>query len=154
MYLRTVYMQRTMNTIDYNQVPHNFALCLHTECPMAATCLRRMVWDAIPESEEHLTVLNPSCITPGAECRHYRSAQKEVYARGFCGMKAQMVPAQYAKFSDRLTHYFSRNCYYERRRGDRLCSPKEITHIREVLAEIGLPDLEFDAYEERYNFSD
>ena len=65
-----------------------------------------------------------------------------------------MLPAQYAKFCDKLTHYFSRNSYYERRRGDRLCSPKEMAYIREVLAEIGLPALEFDAYEERHNFCD
>ena len=117
---------------DYNQVPHNFALCLHAECPMADTCLRRMVWSTIPESEEHLTVLNPSCAVPGEECRYYRSAQKEVYARGFRDMQARMLPAQYAKFSGKLMTYFSRNCYYERRRGDRLCSPKEMTYIREV----------------------
>ena len=121
---------------------------------MAATCLRRMVWNAIPESEEHLTILNPSCVVPGTECRYYRSAQKSVYARGFCGMQAQMLPAQYAKFCDKLTHYFSRNSYYERRRGDRLCSPTEMAYIREVLTEIGLPTLEFDAYEERHNFCD
>lgn len=143
-----------MNNIDYNQVPHNFALCLHAECPMATTCLRRMVWSAVPEGEEYLTILNPSGIVPSAGCRYYRPAQKEVYARGFRGMQARMLPAQYAKFSDKLTRYFSRNCYYERRRGDRLCSPKEIAYIREVLAEIGLSALEFDAYEERHNFCD
>lgn len=143
-----------MNRLQEYFVPHNFALCLHAGCPMADTCLRRMVWSAIPESEEHLTVLNPSCAVPGEECRYYRSAQKEVYARGFRGMQARMLPAQYAKFSGKLMTYFSRNCYYERRRGDRLCSPKEIAYIREVLAEIGLPALEFDAYEERYNLCD
>ena len=109
-----------MNDIDYNQVPHNFALCLHAECPMADTCLHRMVWSTVPDSEEHLTVLNPSCTVPGAECRYYRSAQKEVYARGFRGMQAQMLPAQYAQFSGKLMHCFSRNRYFERRRGDRL----------------------------------
>lgn len=36
-----------MNTIDYTQVPYNFALCLHTQCPMASTCLRRLVWDTV-----------------------------------------------------------------------------------------------------------
>ena len=143
-----------MNTIDYTQVPYSFALCLHTQCPMASTCLRRLVWDAVPDSQEQLNVLNPSCTTSSDTCCHYRPVQKEVYARGFCGMQAQMLPAQYAKFSDKLIKYFSRNCYYERRRGDRLCSPKEIVYIREVLTSIGLPHLEFDAYEERYNFAD
>jgi hypothetical protein len=143
-----------MNTIDYTQVPYSFALCLHTQCPMASTCLRRLVWDAVPDRQEQFNVLNPSCTTSSDTCRHYRPVQKEVYARGFCGMQAQMLPAQYAKFSDKLIKYFSRNCYYERRRGDRLCSPKEIVYIREVLTSIGLPHLEFDAYEERYNFAD
>ena len=121
---------------------------------MASTCLRRLVWDTVPDSQEQLNVLNPTCTTPDDTCRHYRPAQKEVYARGFRGMQAQMLPAQYTKFSDKLIKYFSRNCYYERRRGDRLCSPKEIAYIREVLTSIGLPHLEFDAYEERYNFAD
>ena len=143
-----------MNDIDYNQVPHNFALCLHAECPMADTCLHRMVWSAVPDSEEHLTVLNPSCTVPGAECRYYRSAQKEVYARGFRGMQARMVPGQYIAFSQRLISHFSRNSYYERRRGERLCSPKDMAYIREVLADLGLAHLEFDAYEERCNFID
>ena len=143
-----------MSDIEFHQVPRNFALCLHADCLMAATCLRRMVWSVVPGDEEYLTILNPSCTAAHEGCRYYRSAQKAVYARGFCGMQAQMLPAQYAKFSDILTHYFSRNCYYERRRGDRLCSPKEMAYIREVLAEIGLPALEFDAYEERYNFCD
>ena len=143
-----------MSTIDYTQVPYNFALCLHTQCPMASTCLRRLVWDTVPDSQEQLNVLNPSCTTPNDTCRHYRPSQKEVYARGFRGMQAQMLPGQYTKFSDKLIKYFSRNCYYERRRGDRLCSPKEIAYIREVLTSIGLPHLEFDAYEERYNFVD
>lgn len=143
-----------MNTIDYTQVPHHFALCLHVQCPMAGSCLRRMVWSVVPDSEEQLMVLNPSCITPGEQCKCYRPALKEVYARGFRGMQAQMLPAQYAKFSGKLMEYFSRNSYYERRRGERLCSPKEIGYIREVLAEIGLPALEFDAYEEKFNFND
>ena len=137
-----------------DRVPKTFSLCIHAQCPMADTCLHRMVWSAVPDSEEHLTVLNPSCAVPGMGCRYYRSAEKEVFARGFRGMQAQMLPAQYAQFSGKLMHYFSRNCYYERRRGERLCSPADIAYIREVLASIGLPHLEFDAYEEHYNFVD
>ena len=72
----------------------------------------------------------------------------------FVACRHRCCPHSTPKFSDKLIKYFSRNCYYERRRGDRLCSPKEIVYIREVLTSIGLPHLEFDAYEERYNFAD
>ena len=43
---------------------------------------------------------------------------------------------------------------YEHCRGERLCSPKDMAYIREVLACLDLAHLEFDAYEERCNFID
>lgn len=144
--------QTTVKTED--RVPRSFALCIHEQCPMANSCLRRMVWDTVVEKEERFSIISPSRTVPGENCSYFRSAERAIYARGFRGMQAQMLPAQYMAFSQRLTSYFSRNCYFERRRGDRLCSPKDIAYIREVLAEIGLPALEFDAYEEHYNFAD
>ena len=137
-----------------DRAPKNFALCIHEQCPVAGRCLRRMVWNAVVDSEEIISVISPSCAVPGEECRYFRSVERVVYARGFCGMQARMLPGQYAAFSQKLISHFSRNCYYERRRGERLCSPKDIAYIREVLAELGLPHLEFDAYEEHYNFID
>ena len=113
-----------------------------------------MVWNAVVDNEEIISVISPSCAVPGEECRYFRSTERVVYARGFCGMQARMLPGQYVAFSQKLISHFSRNCYYERRRGERLCSPKDIAYIREVLAELGLPHLEFDAYEEHYNFID
>ena len=143
-----------MNTIDYSQVPKNFALCLHSDCPLASQCLRRMVWNALPAEEECISIVNPASVIPGSACRCYRPAELAIYARGFRGMQAQMLPVQYAKFSERLMKHFSRTSYYEHRRGTMLCTPNDIAYIRGVLDELGLPDLEFDAYEERYNWID
>ena len=147
-------MNSQTTTTTEDRVPKTFALCIHEQCPMAERCLRRMAWSAVVDNEEQFPIISPSYAVSGEECRYFRSAERVVYARGFCGMQARMLPGQYAAFSQKLISHFSRNCYYERRRGDRLCSPKEIAYIREVLAEIGLPALEFDAYEERYNFCD
>ena len=36
----------------------------------------------------------------------------------------------------------------------RLCTPSEMVAIRNVLREIGLPELEFDGYLKQYNWSD
>ena len=141
-----------MNTIDYNQVPKTFALCLHSNCPLAAQCLRRRVWDAVPTTEERISIVNPASVTPGDACHCYRSAEPAIYARGFRGMQARMLPAQYAKFSERLIKHFSRTSYFEHRRGKWLCSPSDMAYIRSVLDELGLSALEFDAYEERYNW--
>lgn len=147
-------MKQHPTTKMKDRVPKTFALCIHKQCPMAENCLRRTMWNTAADSEEHFSIISPSRTTPDGDCCYFRSAERAIYARGFRGMQAQMLPAQYVAFSLRLTSYFSRNCYYERRRGDRLCSPKDLAEIRKVLAEIGLPSLDFDAYEEHHNFAD
>lgn len=146
-------MNPQTTTIE-DRVPKTFALCIHEQCPLAERCLRRMAWSAVVDGEEQFSIISPSYAVPDEECRYFRSADRAVYARGFRGMQARMLPAQYVAFSQRLIGHFSRNCYYERRRGDRLCSPKDIAYIREVLVELNLGHLEFDAYEEHYNFID
>lgn len=146
-------MNPQTTTIE-DRVPKTFALCIHEQCPLAERCLRRMAWSAVVDGEEQFSIISPSYAVPDEECHYFRSADRAVYARGFRGMQARMLPAQYVAFSQRLIGHFSRNCYYERRRGDRLCSPKDIAYIREVLVELNLGHLEFDAYEEHYNFID
>ena len=147
-------MNTQMTTTTEDRIPKTFALCIHEQCPLAERCLRRMAWSTIADSEEVFPIISSSYAVPGEECRYFRSAERVVYARGFRGMQARMLPGQYEAFSQRLIGYFSRNSYYERRRGKRLCSPKEMAYIREVLADLGLAHLEFDAYEERCNFID
>ena len=143
-----------MTPIDYTQVPQTFSLCLHSECPLAQQCLRRMVWTVLPASAEHINVINPMCAEPGNTCRYHRPATLITYARGFRGMQAQMLPAQYAKFSERLMEHFSRTSYFEHRRGKLLCTPSDIAYIRGILDELNLSHLEFDTYEEHYNWAD
>ena len=111
-----------LTTIE-DRVPKNFALCIHEQCPVAGQCLRRMAWNAVMDGEEIFSIISPSRAVPGEECHYFRSAEPVVYACGFRGMQARMLPTQYAVFSQRLISHFSRNCYYERRRGERLCSP-------------------------------
>lgn len=143
----------TMNTIDYTQVPQMFSLCIHDACPLAEQCLRHLAWAALPNTEERVSIINPKCASPSETCQHYRSADPVTCARGFRGMQAQMLPAQYAKFSEALMKRFSRSSYYEHRRGTMPCTPDDIAYIRNVLSSLGLPDLEFDAYEENFNWS-
>ena len=147
-------MEKLTTSLQDERVPKTFSLCIHAQCPMADLCLRRVAWNAMVASEERVSIISPMRALQGEDCRYFRPAQRVTYARGFRGMQSQMLPAQYMVFSQRLTNHFSRNSYYERRRGDRLCSPADIAFIREVLSSIGLSHLEFDAYEEHYNFVD
>ena len=69
-------------------------------------------------------------------------------------MQKQMLPGQYETFSYRLQGKFGRTGYFERRRGERLCSPREIQEVNDALKEISLEHLKFDAYEEHYCWDD
>ena len=65
-----------------------------------------------------------------------------------------MLPRQYGVFMSRLTDRFGRTGYFERRRGEKLCSPEDIEFIRSVLEDIGMSHLDFDAFEEHYNWDE
>lgn len=136
-------------------VPGGYALCSRTDCEVCNHCLRHIAYhDVVTEKLWSVTLVNPMRAVPTAECEYFRTDEKVTYAKGFVRMKAEMLPRQYDEFMVRLIGRFGRTGYYERRRGERLCSPAEIVTIRAVLHEIGLPDLEFDCYEKQYNWCD
>lgn len=143
-----------MKTLDFVEVPKTFELCNRTECPMAGSCLRRRAWDALPPMVDKVTIVNPACTTASADCRWYRSDAPVKYGRGLLSAQANMLPGQYDRFSAMLISHFGRNSYFERRRGDRLCTPQDMKYIRRVLASLGLEHLDFDDYTECYNWFD
>lgn len=142
------------NKIDYQKVPSYYMHCLQAECPMASSCLRQLATQAMPEDTVSLRIVNPRLTEQTDKCRFYRSAELQTYARGFVNMKEQMLPRQYIEFMNRLIGKFGRTGYFERRRGERLCSPEEMKTIKTVLQDLKLPQLKFDAYEEQINWSD
>ena len=143
-----------MNKINYNEVPYGFRHCLEATCPMASHCLRQMAMQALPKDEMSVIILNPQMTKPSEDCRFYRSDEPQVYGKGFANMQKHMLPGQYDTFRYRLIGKFGRNPYFERRKGARLCSPNEVKMVKTVLKEIGLEQLEFDAYEKHFCWYD
>ena len=143
-----------MNKINYKDVPGCFLHCINADCPMAEHCLRQIATRALPKDELSVRILNPQITESSENCKFYRSDEPQVYARGFKNMQKQMLPGQYDTFRYRLIGKFGRNPYFERRKGARLCTPKDMLKVKAALKELGLEHLEFDAYEERVNWSD
>jgi hypothetical protein len=121
---------------------------------MANHCLRQLAMQSLPNDYNAVRIVNPNVTKPSADCKFYRSDAPQVYGRGFKNMQKQMLPGQYETFSYRLQGKFGRTGYFERRRGERLCSPREIQEVNDALKEIGLEHLKFDAYEEHYCWDD
>ena len=145
----------TKKKFTLDDVPYGFAMCTRDDCQVCDHCLRHMAYrDVVTEKQWVISHVNPLRVVPNGECEYFRSDEPATYAKGFTKMQRNMLPGQYDEFMCRLIGKFGRTGYYERRRGERLCSPKDIEKIRSVLQEIGLPNLEFDGYLKQHNFCD
>ena len=143
-----------MNKISFKEVPDGYTVCIKSDCPLANNCLRQLAMQVLTKQNRIVRIVNPLLTQPSEQCEFYRSDEPQIYARGFAAMKEEMLPRQYKVFMSRLQSKFGRTGYFERRRGDRLCSPKDIKAIEAVLKDLGLQHLGFDAYEQRYNWND
>lgn len=143
-----------MNKISFKEVPDGYTVCIKSDCPLANNCLRQLAMQVLTKQNRIVRIVNPLLTQPSEQCEFYRSDEPQLYARGFAAMKEEMLPRQYKVFMSRLQSKFGRTGYFERRRGDRLCSPKDIKAIEAVLKDLGLQHLGFDAYEQRYNWND
>ena len=140
--------------ISFKEVPDNYTLCVKADCPMADHCLRQLAMQVLTSRNKILKIVNPLLTQPSEQCEFYRSDEPQVFARGFAAMQEEMLPRQYKVFMKRLQDHFGRTGYFERRRGERLCSPADIVVIEKVLASLGLSHLGFDAYERHLNWKE
>lgn len=139
----------------HKEIPLDYQICLHNDCPRATSCLHQLACQSLMKQENILQLINPSRCTKDEKCTYYRNAAPISYARGFIGMQQQMLPAQYKAFMSALKSIFGRNSYYERRRGDSPLSPDEQKIVLNTLRQVGVTKkLKFDRYEENINWYD
>ena len=141
-----------MKKKTFDLMPDGYPFCIVNDCPVGEHCLRQKAKLKLRKDDKIVRIVNPLRLKGSEQCEFYRSDEPQVFARGFAAMKEEMLPRQYKVFMNRLQDYFGRTGYFERRRGDRLCSPKDISMIEAVLNDLGLSHLSFDAYEQHYNW--
>ena len=139
----------------YTSLPHNYPVCEHSDCPMAATCLHQIAYATFLESEDYLRLINPTKCSKEESCAFYRDNKPITYARGFTNFQKRMFPDQYQMFMMICIGHWSRNSYFERRRGDYLLPPQEQEFILNALKQAGVAeDMKFDSYESHINWYD
>ena len=139
----------------YDELPANYPVCQHAECPLASTCLHQMAYATLITSRDFLHLINPNRCTKDDTCPHYRCSTPITYARGFTNFQKHMYPQQYHEFMRLCISHFSRNPYFERRRGDYPLPPSEQAIILDAAKQAGVTaDLTFDTYEDRLNWYD
>lgn len=139
----------------YTSIPANYAVCLHQDCPKAATCLHQISYQALLEQDNYLNLINPTRCHKDDTCLYYRDSTPVVYARGFINFQTRMFPGQYQTFKSILIDTFGRNPYFDRRNGKTVLPPKEQEVVLKALRKAGITeDFQFDGYEENFNWQD
>lgn len=139
----------------YTTLPSDYTVCLHADCPMAATCLHQIAFSALQKSERFLKLINPSECTKNSTCQHHRDSKPVKFAYGFTGFQKRMFPAQYKTFMNSLIMEFGRNEYFAYRRGETPLSPEYQETVIAALRKVGITeDFPFDRYEEHINYCD
>ena len=141
-----------MKKMTVDLVPDGYPFCIVADCPVGGHCLRQKARQMLGKTDKIVKVVNPRLTQPSEQCEFYRSDEPQVFARGFAAMKEEMLPRQYKVFMSRLQGHFGRTGYFERRRGEKLCTPEDVATIQYVLQELGLQHLGFDAYERHFNW--
>jgi hypothetical protein len=139
----------------YTTLPEHFSGCIHSDCPMAAACLRQVAYSTMMEDEDFLRMVNPRHCSMDKDCKFYRDAAPARYAKGFTNFQKKMFPEQYRDFMSTLIVHFGRSAYFERRSGETLLSPTEQEIVLDALHQVGVKeDFKFDDYVELYNWFD
>lgn len=140
---------------EYITMPDDYAVCLHGDCPLSATCLHQIAYGELSKKCEHLRLISPARCEQSEACRYYRDSKPVRYARGFTNFQQRMYPAQYDQFKSILTARFGRNAYFDRRRGKFALPPSEQAIVMKALRQAGVSEtMDFDSYEERLNWYD
>ncbi len=145
-------MTKDSATKTTEKVPTNYTLCLKSDCPKAANCLRHAAMAMMPAEEQKWSIISPAYLAQmEGECPHYRSAERALYARGFVRMMSALTVKQAHAVKDSIVANFGMNMYYRMRRGERLITPIEQKEIYQLLEKQGVSTRpEFDAYVEDY----
>ncbi len=145
-------MAQQETTKTNNTVPNNYTLCLKSDCPKAATCLRYAATEMMPAEVQRWNIISPAYLAQiEGECPMYRSAEKVQYARGFVRMMSALTVKQAHAVKENIVATFGMNMYYRMRRGERLITPTEQEEIYALLEKQGVSERpEFDAYVEDY----
>ena len=133
-------------------VPTNYTLCVKSDCPKAATCLRHKATQMMSAEVQTWSILSPAYLAQmEGECPHYRSAERVMYARGFVRMMSAMTVHQAHMVKDSIIATFGMAMYYRMRKGTRLITPAEQETIYNLLEQQGITERPaFDAYTEDY----
>ena len=149
--------------IDTSLKPNTYTLCLasESECPLAASCLRSLVYrqeqQALAEKRK-LTIVNhlsESLCYATEQCVAYNSSAKSRFAKGMTHMFDNVPHSEYTVIHNAVKACFSnRTFFFQSKTGARLIPTDTQAKIREVFLQHSLSEPLYDGYVDQYVWKD
>ena len=140
---------------DYSEVPYAFAHCFNTKCPRAAKCLRYLVTSYIPLQLTVVCVVNPA-LTASQEvepCSFFIPDRMKRYASGITHLLDKIPHAEALVIKREIYKFLGRNMYYRIKKHERLATPAQQEHIRQIFLNHGIKEEPvYDTYVEKYDW--
>ena len=140
---------------DYSEVPYAFAHCFNTKCPRAAKCLRYLVTSYIPLQLTVVCVVNPA-LTASQEvepCSFFIPDRMKRYASGITHLLDKIPHAEALVIKREIYNFLGRNMYYRIKNHERLATPAQQEHIRQIFLNHGIKEEPvYDTYVEKYDW--
>ena len=142
-----------MKQLNYEDVPRNWAICFHAECPIADKCLRRHAATLAPEGLSH-----HECVLPAARqddgCTMYVPDEPVAIARGMTHIFKGVASFDVPRLRKMLEACFgSRAQYYRYRAGRFEITPEQQALVAAAFRKMGYTEPPvFDHTSVRYFF--
>lgn len=138
---------------DGNHVPGNITYCFHDQCPMKDQCIHYLCGVYKSERVDRGFSVFPNALRDG-KCQYFAALRIVKVAWGFDllfeDVKAKDAPGLRAK----MKAYLGSNGQYSRYKLGRLrLLPEQQAYIKQMFADKGYQDVEFDHFIDEIDFS-
>lgn len=142
-------------SLKFSDVPRDWAICYQSDCPLAATCLRRLAAVVAPADLTHHECVLPAARN-GESCACFVENKPVRLAYGMRKLLTGVTYEQGIALREHLYRIFgSRSQYYRYSERHWPISPDLQARVAALFLEYGVDHKpEFDAYTEGYYFDD
>ena len=138
---------------DGNHVPGNITYCFHDQCPMKDQCIHYQCGVCKQDHVDRGFSVFPSALREG-KCKYFAALRIVKMAWGFDllfeDVKAKDAPGLRAKMKAYLG---SNGQYYRYKQGQLKLLPEQQACIKQMFADKGYKDVEFEQFTEEIDFS-
>lgn len=134
------------NSIDFSEMPSNYTVCWHSNCPMADNCLRHLATEHLDERKTEVPSVNLRAVHPeSGTCPMQRPTRKLMYAYGMHRIYQKVRICDKERLYTDIWATLGNTMYYRYRNGKRPITPEVQGVVASTFRKYGYSEpVEFD----------